>query len=212
MSAPLEAVLAHAQAARNAGQWAQAIRLFGQAAQIRPDSFEIRHNLALCHFGAGKLDEALIHARDAVRIKPDGWQSLMIEAKVHRAKGRIVETSRTLDLLLAIDPKNGSALTAMADIELNEFGDPAAAADRVEPLRRHPTMAADAELTSMMAELYLGTGTAEAISDRLKAFSRARLRITPVERPARSKRARKDRKSTRLNSSHRLTTRMPSSA
>ncbi len=131
MSAQLQTLLIKAQAARDAGRWAEAVGLFGAAAAADPGSYQIRHNLALCHFARGALEEALRFAREAVRIQPALWQSMMIEAKVHRARGRTVDTEVALRQVLRCSPGNPTALVALADIEINEYGDPAAAVERV---------------------------------------------------------------------------------
>lgn len=185
MSAQLQALLIKAQAARDAGRWAEAVGLFGAAASAEPASFQIRHNLALCHFARGALDEALRFAREAVRLRPDLWQSMMIESKVHRARGRTLDAEAALQQVLRFSPGNPTALVALADIEINEYGDPAAAALRVRPLADHPAFAVDVELTTLMAHLYLQTGDAEALSQRLKSFSRRNLRL-PMQ-PARAR-------------------------
>ncbi|MDB5685547.1 MAG: hypothetical protein JWR77_136 [Rhizorhabdus sp.] len=190
MSAQLHALLLKAQAARDGSRWAEAVGLFGTAASIDPASFQIRHNLALCHFASGRFEEALRFARDAVRLRPDLWQSMMIESKVHRARGRTIEAEAALDQVLRFSPGNPTALSALADIEINEYGDPAAAIRRVRPLLDHPETATDAELTTLMADLYLQGDSAENLSDRLRSFSRRNLRLpmqTPKPRPARSR-------------------------
>lgn len=176
MASSQEQLLIAAQGARDAGRWRDAITLFASALVHNPASAQIRHNLALCHFGAGSLDEALRFAQQAASIQPGLWQSRMIEARVHRAKGRPVESEIALSSVLRFQPQNGVALTAMADLDLNEFGDPAAAIARVAPMRG----SADAELTALMAGLYLGEESAEAQSRALIAFSKRHLRINPV--------------------------------
>ncbi|MBW8910933.1 MAG: tetratricopeptide repeat protein, partial [Sphingomonas sp.] len=172
MSARLNSIIASAQSARDKGQWRQAIGLFGTAAALDPASGHLRHNLALCHFATGALDDALKCARDAIRIQPDLWQSMMIESKVHRSRGHVLDSESALERLLRVSPGNSTALVALADLEINEFGDPAAAAARVRPLLSNPECAVDAELTTLMADLYLGEASADALSRRLVAFSR----------------------------------------
>lgn len=189
MSVRLNAIITSAQAARDKGQWRQAIGLYGTAIALDPASGHLRHNLALCHFASGALDEALRCARDAVRIQPGLWQSLMIESKVHRARGAIVDAESALLRLLRIDPENATALVALADLEINEFGDPAAAVARVRPLLARPDTAVDAQLTTLMADLYLGTGSAASRSQRLIDFSRRHLRLpqagaAPARKPS----------------------------
>jgi len=179
-------LLAAAQAARDGGRWQEAISLFSAASTSEPRSAVIRHNLALCSFGAGRFGDALAFARQATTLRPELWQSRMIEAKVHRNRGEPVESEKALAAILDVDPANASALAAMADLDLNEFGDPAAAAQRLRRLG-----GPDAELTGMMAALYLGEQSAEEQSDRLKAFSSRNLRLPKLPLPAPSPRARK---------------------
>jgi predicted O-linked N-acetylglucosamine transferase (SPINDLY family) len=183
MSVRLNSIIASAQAARDAGQWRQAIGLYGTAVGLDPVSASLRHNLALCHFAAGGLDDALKYARDAVRIQPDLWQSMMIESKVHRTRGAVTDAESALIRLLRVDPENAAALVALADLEINEFGDPASAVARVRPLLSRPETTVDAQLTTLMADLYLGSDSAEALSRRLITFSRQHLRM-PIQRSA----------------------------
>ena len=173
-----------AQAARDSGRWQDAIALYSAASTSDPRSAVIRHNLALCSFGAGKLDDALEFARQATEIRPDLWQSRMIEAKVHRSRGRPANSEAALATILRGQPDNASALAAMADLDLNEFGDPAAALGRLKAQG-----GTDAELTGMMAALYLGEQSAELQSAHLKRFSQREFRLPRVAlRPHRSRR------------------------
>jgi len=167
----LTSILAAARAQRDAGAWSAAVRLYNAAAEVDASSFEIKHNLALCHFGLGAHEAALRYSREALSLKPDLWQSRMIQAKVLRADGRIEEAAQALKFVLKHEPVNGHALLALADIEMNEFGDPLAAAGRVAPLRRHPEHSSDAELTLLMSKLYDRDETDEELSEALKAFA-----------------------------------------
>lgn len=186
MAGQQQQLLLAAQTARDNGRWQQAIALFSRASAAEPGSAVIRHNLAICQFAAGKLDGALEAARQAVAIRPDLWQSRMIEAKVHRARGAPVDSEKALRIVLHLQPGNAAALAAMADLDLNEFGDPAAAVAR---LRSQGDT--DAELTAMMAGLYLGEQSAAEQSARLKRFSRREFDRPRLDLPVPAKRKRK---------------------
>lgn len=183
----LRQALLAAQAARDDGRWNDAISLFSTALASDPGSAQIRHNLALCCFGSGRLDDALNFARQATAIRPDLWQSRMVEAKVHRVRGAPAKSETALDAILRGDPRNPTALAAMADLDINEFGDPAAAVSRLATLAG----SVDAELTALMAGLYLGEDSPETQSARLKSFSARELRIAPVDRSRRLARGRR---------------------
>ena len=177
----IETILTAARVRREAGEWSAAARLYNMADDLNSGSFETKHNLALCHLGLGAHAEALRYSRDALSIKPDLWQSRIIQAKVLRAEGSIEEAAQALQPILKHDPLNGHALLALADIEMNEFGDPLSAISRVAPLRQSGEHQSDAMLTTLMAKLYDRDETDEEISDQLRSFSSHALRMPGFE-------------------------------
>lgn len=181
MGADVTSILAAARVQREAGAWDAALRLY-QAAAGDDASAEVRHNLALCHFGLGSLDAALRHSAEALSLKPDLWQSRMIQAKVLRARGQIELTHQALLAVLRHAPANGPALLALADIEMNEFGDPRAAAARVAPLFRTPEHRAEAELTLLMSRLYDRDESDGQLSAALRDFAARELTLPTVRR------------------------------
>lgn len=183
----LRAILTEAQARRDAGQWEHAARLFRRAEPLAPDDAGIKHNLALACFAKGDAIAARAAAERAVRIAPRLWQSHALLARIHRDSGDLGACEAAWREVLRHSPGNGAALLGLADLAMNDFGDPAAAAALAAPLRANPAYAADAELTQMMALLYLGTGDDAAMAARLAAYSRANLRLPPL--PARAPRA-----------------------
>ena len=187
----LSELLVLAQQRRDAGDWSAARRLFGCAADLAPTDASIRHNLALSHFALGQPVDALGHAEAAILRSPRQWQSHALAARIQRAGGDIDGCRASLAAVLAIDPGNGTARIAMADLEINEFGDARGAVALVAPLRGDARHAADAELTTLMALLYdRQSMSADALSSRLKRFSADHLRMPPVRggtRPGRSR-------------------------
>lgn len=167
----LDNLLAAARAHREAGAWAAAARLYSAANEIEAGSCDIKHNLALCHFGMGAHQQALQHSQEALALKPDLWQSRLIQAKILRAAQRTEEAERALKQILKYTSLNGHALLALADIEMNEYGDPLSAAARVAPLCRTEEHGADAELTTLMAKFYDRNESDAELSDALKSFA-----------------------------------------
>lgn len=190
MQGDLGSILAAARVQREAGAWEAALRLYQLAAAGHAESPEIRHNLALCHFGLGALDAALRHSAEALALRPDLWQSRLIQARALRARGETEAAHRALAAVLRHAPTNGPALLALADIEMNEFGDPLAAAARVAPLHADPAHRAEAELTQLMAKLYDRDESDSELSEALRDFAARELTL-PVgavrEQPPRAR-------------------------
>jgi len=184
-------VQAHAQ--RDAGQWLQAIASYGQLSQLVPHSPELRHNLALSYLALGKNAEAVLHSKAALTLKPDLWQGMIILGKAHKASQEIVKAQAAFHRALQLNPHNPEARLALADLALNEFGDPAQAIELVSPLQQNPEYAMDAQLTSLMARLYdrpdwSQPSSAQILSDEIKQFSAGHLRLAELRLPPLSKR------------------------
>ncbi len=182
----LNALLRQAQAARDAAQWSDATRLFRQAEALAPAAPEIKHNLALIAFAQGDAATARPLAEAAAALSPALWQAQALLARIHQAAGDPVAAEAALNAVLARAPGNAPARLGLANLALNAFGDAQAARDLVAPLLGDPHHGDDAELTSLMAALYLDTDGA-ALSARLMAFSRAHLRLPRL--PERAPRA-----------------------
>lgn len=177
MTDQLSALLAQAQAHRDGGRWGEAIRLFRQAEQQAPEAAAIKHNLAMCHLGKGDTLRARRAAEEALRRDPGLWQSQALIARLLRSGGDPVGADGAWQAVLAANPGNPAALLGLADLDMNAFGDPAAAAARVQPLRTSPSHAADAQLTLIMSALYTGAVSANDITRALLGFSERQLRL-----------------------------------
>ncbi|WP_448663702.1 tetratricopeptide repeat protein [Sphingomonas sp. CJ20] len=184
--ATLDTLLRQAQSARDAAQWDDAARLFRQAEALAPAAGEIKHNLAMIAFARGDLATARPLAEAATALSPRLWQAPALLARVHQALGDPVRAEAALQAVLAIDPANGTARLGLANLAMNAFGDAEGARALVAPLLGDPAHGVDAELTSLMAALYLDADGA-ALSARLTAFSQAHLRLP--RRAARTPRA-----------------------
>ena len=173
--AHLASLIASARAQRDAGAWAAAARLYAAANDIDSGLYDVKHNLALCHLGKGSFDETLQFTAQALALKPDLWQSHLLRSKVHRARGDVERADEALTHVLKYDPSNGAALLAMADLDMNEYGDAVGARERVAPLLRVEQHRADAELTTLMSKLYDRDETDQELSDALMDFARREL-------------------------------------
>jgi tetratricopeptide (TPR) repeat protein len=177
----LTSILIAAQARRDAGQWEHAARLFRRAEMLAPAAANIKHNLAMVYFAKGETNDAQSWAERAIAIDPSLWQSHALLARLSRAAGDAEGAEAAWREVLQHSLGNPTALLGLADLAMNEFGDPEEAIALVSPLRENAGFAVDAELTTLMASLYLG-GDARIISDRLTAFSRSNMRL-PLRAP-----------------------------
>ncbi|MDO9217472.1 MAG: hypothetical protein Q7U14_09360 [Lacisediminimonas sp.] len=192
-SASLSALLQQAQAARNASDWQTAIPLYLKAMGQSPRTPEIHHNLALCLFGAGNHQAAIVSAGTALRLMPALWQSKIILARARKAQGEMESADRLFEEVANDVPGNAVALLGRADLAMNEFGDPLAAVRLVKPLWADPAQRNDAELTTLMASLYDRDIGSLELTQQVMAFSKRALRLPDfsfAQRPARAPSAR----------------------
>lgn len=176
---PIDTLLTDAQARRDAGDWPAAAALFAQAAERHPAEAAIWQNLALARYAANQRRDAADAAARAVAIQPALWQARALLARVARDAGQPVEAERQWQAVLAHDPASAPALMALADLQLNVFGDAAQAAALAGRAASAPDRAGDAELTRLMAALYTGSIAPAALGERLRAYAR-----TYLQRPA----------------------------
>jgi len=179
-------VLVQAQAARDAAQWEKAIALYQRIEQLAPESAELKHNLGLCYFGWGKPEQALHRCAHALSLKPDLWQSEILIAKSHYALGQMEAAQRTYQHALRSRDGAPQARLGLADLAMNQFGDPLGAITIVKPLLEQASFAMDAQLTTLMASLYdrdawNKPGSTQHLSQRVKDFSAQHLRLPHVQ-------------------------------
>ena len=172
-------ILLEARAARDAAKWPQALELYTKASFLQPQSWDIAHNRALCFLGAGHYLEAIDDAKKALSLNPALWQSGVVLGKSQAAIGLMAEADLSYELVLRSDPDNPVALLGRANLALNQFGDPSAASNLVEPLFANEDYRMDAELTQLMANLYERDSSTNAttMSARAKVFARRHLQL-----------------------------------
>ena len=190
-SESLNALFADANAKRDAAQWPQAIAAYQHLIGLAPQVAELKHNLGLVYLASGQASEAIQHCTAALSIKPDLWQSHIIKGKAHKELHLIAQAQTDFQNALSFNQDNAEARLALADIALNEFGEPYAAIDLVRPLQADPEYQMDAQLTILMASLYdrphwNAPGAAQALSDAIMKFSAQYLRLPELNLPKRA--------------------------
>jgi predicted O-linked N-acetylglucosamine transferase (SPINDLY family) len=178
----VQSLLLQANHARDSAQWPLAAHLYSQLLQAYPQSAELAHNLGLCQFAAGNTALAIVACQKAIGLNPRFWQSMMILAKSYQAFGQIGQAQQCFQGVLKLDAANAQARLGLANITLNEYGDPQGAIELVKPLQGDTEYAMDAQLTSLMAQLYDRPqwntfASAKKLSKDIRTFSSEHLRL-----------------------------------
>lgn len=171
----LQAVFQQAKAAQDQSDWRRAIELFRYILSFSTDFAEIWHNLAICYLGANQAQLALNCAQQAIHRQPRLWQSRILIAKSLKQLGQIELAYAHFAKLATEQKNNGLALLGMADLTLNEFGDPLSAIRLVSPLQKIADYQQEAELTTLMASLYDRDISSAQLVQRVKRFSNTAL-------------------------------------
>jgi len=183
-SASIQSILLAAQAARDCADWQRAITLYRQVEEGAPQSAEIKHNLGLSYLGLGQTQKALDCCLSALHLKPSLWQSMVIVAKAYQALGQMELAQRYFQKMLG-GPGEAQARIGLADLAMNEFGNPLGAIELVASLESDPEYLMDAQLTMLMASLYDRPdwdkpGNALALSHQIQKYSKTYLRLPDV--------------------------------
>jgi predicted O-linked N-acetylglucosamine transferase (SPINDLY family) len=173
----MQALLENAQRAMAEGRWADSSQHFGLAAQRNPTNANVWHNLGVSLLALGKAQLALNACNCAFSLNPELWQSRLIQGKAQKMLGQVVAADKCFADVLKIDPANGTARIARADLAMNTFGAPLKAMEWVKPLLGTTEHGEDAELTTLMASLYDRDESAQVLNKRIIKFSRTALRL-----------------------------------
>lgn len=193
LPAAVAALMREAQALRERADWPAALGCYQRLVAMLPASAEMQHNLGLCLFGLGRHAQALQHAQRALSLDPALWQSRVIEGRAQKALGQAELAWDIFSNLRSVAAARPSALLDMADLALNEFGEPLEATALVRPLLADPAHARDARLTRLMAALYDRDEDAKTLTEEIKAFARDALTLPGfrVTRPRHASRQRR---------------------
>ena len=170
-------LIAIADKNREQGNWRQALDIYKNIETVQNQSAAIKHNKGLCYYGLGEFNSAIKSCSESIELLPSLWQSNIVIAKSLRQSGDIFKAEHYFNRVLAYDPNNGEALLGLADLAMNEFGDPIKAKLLVKPLQTDIAYSDDASLTFLMASLYDRDQTALEISQSLMAFSQKTLQL-----------------------------------
>ncbi len=99
----LEASLAEARRAEQAGRLDDARALFARASAASPDSAFLYRDLARIESRLGRADEALSHATRAVTLDPGDRASWLLIADIHEQRTQLEETASALEKAQAIE-------------------------------------------------------------------------------------------------------------
>ncbi len=177
LSETLLNLIAIADKHREQGSWQQALAIYENIEKVQNQSAAIKHNKGLCYFGLGEFNSAIKACSESIELLPSLWQANIVIAKSLRQIGDFIQAERSFNCVLADDPNNGEALLGLADLAMNEFGDPVKAKSLVVPLQTDVSYSDDANLTFLMASLYDRDQTALEISQSLMAFSQKKLQL-----------------------------------
>jgi len=182
----VQEVLSAAHAARNASQWERAVNLYQHVERVAPQSAELKHNIGLCFFGWGRLKQALEYCQQAIACDPNLWQSAILLAKSYQALGQVESAQQAYVRTLNHFDGQAQARLGLADLAMNQFGNPLEAIALVEPLLTNPQFEMDAQLTGLMASLYdrdnwNGKGNALALSQEIKQFAASYLQLPDLD-------------------------------
>jgi len=184
----LNVLLAQAQDARDRAQWERAANFYLQLEKALPQSPEIKHNLGLVYFGWGRLKEAVQWCAHALILNPALWQSAIIISKANKGMGEMEAAQRGFQSILGHPVGDSQARLGLADLAMNQFGNPLMAIELVRPLESHPLYSMDAQLTTLMASLYDREdwnvkGNAKDLSARVMSFADKHLNLHGLTLP-----------------------------
>jgi tetratricopeptide (TPR) repeat protein len=155
---------------RQVGFWTDHVTLFQHAVDATDSNAHAHGGLALGLRRAGRLDEALVEAREASRLEPENARFWLTEAAMARELRQLPEAYDAAQRAVALDPGVGLAWTTLADVEA-DLGRPSAAVDALRnAVRLDPS---NVSAWSNLGILLQGTGNATDATEAFQAAVRA---------------------------------------
>lgn len=146
-----------------ARRWATAADLFSRAEAIAPDRQEIRFNLAMVHFSAGRADQAVAQLEKLILDFPDYPAPYRLLGRIRAAQGRDSEALRRLQQAVELEPGADTHHRALADFYLSR--------GRIQSALDHYQRAA--QLDDRGSEAFVGWAQALLIGGDSKAAAQA---------------------------------------
>lgn len=107
---------------RQAGYWRSSVTLFERTLAVTTDNYVIHNNLGATFTREQRLDEAIEHLRESVRIRPDYAPALSNLGVALRGKGRVEEAIRMFRDAVRFRPSHVEAWLNLGDA-LENVGD-----------------------------------------------------------------------------------------
>jgi len=206
MTPELRQHLIQTDAFRRAGNWSSALQGYLSAAGWLSGDPVIEHNLGLCYFALGDSVMAEKHSLRAMQLRPQQWQSALIQAKSLTANGKKNQALDLLEQLAIQQPFSAEVCIELAKLLMQHGGDAARACTLVAPFL-NTAHHSDAEAVLLISQLYDRPDgvDATALSAALCKFSDAFLQLPASDSPAVSHHQPvKSTKNVALNASRRL--------
>lgn len=206
MTPELRQHLLQTDAHRRAGNWSSALQGYLRVADLLLDEPVIEHNLGLCYFALGNSTLAEKHSLRAMQLKPEQWQSALIQARALAANGKKKQALELLEKLTIQQPLNAEIIIELGKLLMQHGGDAARACTLVKPFLNTPHQR-EAQAVLLISQLYDRPESvdAQAISAALCQFSQTHLQLPDaVETAAARQQALKPSKGLDLNPSKRL--------
>jgi tetratricopeptide (TPR) repeat protein len=119
------AIFNRAQDAHEKGDLAGAIKLYDEAIKVLPDFPEAEYQRATAQFALGNHAEAEKSFRRAIQLRADWTLPMTALGSLLVQKGAFAEAESILKKVIALEPQNPPALTAMIDLKLETKASPA---------------------------------------------------------------------------------------
>ncbi len=100
---------------RNRKQWSRAIEEFEKALEFGPN-YIARHNLATIYAQQGGLDQAMKHAREAVKLGPKQAESYNLLGSIYLLMKQLHEAERSYLQVIELSPRSDTAFINLAKV------------------------------------------------------------------------------------------------
>ena len=182
MTPELRHHLIQTDAFRRAGNWSSALQGYLSVAEFLSDEPVIEHNLGLCYFALGDSVRAEKHSLRAMQLKPQQWQSALIQAKALTANGKKNQALDLLEKLANQHPGCAEVIIELAKLLMQHGGAAARACTLVAPFL-NTAHHRDAASVLLISQLYdrADDVDAKALSASLCQFSDTYLQLPASE-------------------------------
>lgn len=172
---------------RRDGNWSEALKGYLSALECLPDEPAIEHNLGLCYLALGNSVKAEAHSLRAMKLKPQQWQSALIQAKALVANEKKNLALELLEQLIKQNPENAEVVIELAKMLMQHGGDASRACKLVEPFVKTGHHK-DAEAIYLVSQFYDRDKDVEAadLSTELCRFADKYLQLPELETPAKA--------------------------